>query len=59
MTYLFVIVMEAPNCLLKRAKYGGFLSSCRVRGRGNAKVKVSHLLIVVDTLIFYDASQKK
>ncbi|RVX12904.1 Transposon TX1 uncharacterized 149 kDa protein [Vitis vinifera] len=31
--YLFVVLMEAFSCLLKRAVAGGFLSPCLVRGR--------------------------
>ena len=32
--YLFVVVMEALSCLVKRAVNGGFLSPCEVRGKG-------------------------
>ena len=32
--YLFVVVMEALSCLIKRAVNGGFLSPCEVRGKG-------------------------
>ena len=32
--YLFVIVMEALSCILRRLVSGGFLSTCKVRGRG-------------------------
>ena len=32
--YLFVVVMEALSCLVKRAVNGGFLSPCQVRGKG-------------------------
>ncbi|RVW41716.1 Transposon TX1 uncharacterized 149 kDa protein [Vitis vinifera] len=38
--YLFIIVMEAFSCLLKRAIYGGFLSSCSVRGRRGLRVNL-------------------
>ena len=30
----FVIVMEALSCLLKRVVNGGFLTTCKVKGRG-------------------------
>ena len=50
--YLFVIAMEALNCLLGRAVCEGFLSTCKVQGRRGEGVKVSHLLFVDDTLIF-------
>ena len=36
--YLFVVVMEALSCLLKRTVAGGFLSSCLVRGRRGERV---------------------
>ena len=32
--YLFVIAMEALSCLPRRVVNGGFLSTCKVRGRG-------------------------
>ena len=35
--YLFVIVMEALSCLLKRAKEGGFLSGWQLSGRGGGE----------------------
>ena len=31
--YLFVVVMEAFSCMLKREVFGGFLLPCSVRGR--------------------------
>ena len=49
--YLFVIVIEALNYLLKRAKEGGFLPGWKIRGRGREGVEVSHLLFVDDTLV--------
>ena len=55
--YLFVIVMEALSCLLKRAKIGSFLSGWWVRGRGGEKVEVSHMLFVDDTLAFCELSE--
>ena len=42
--YLFVIVMEAFNHMIKWAVEGGFMSACRVGGRAREAVKVSHLL---------------
>ena len=50
--YLFVIVMEAFSCLLKRAVSRGFLLPCSVRGRIREMVQVSHLLFADNTLIF-------
>ena len=59
MPYLFVIVMEAFSCLLKRAVSRGFLSPCSVRGRKREMVQVSHLLFAYDTLIFYEAKEEQ
>ena len=46
--YLFVVVREALNCLIKRAVSGGFLLACQVRGKGVEEVKISHLLFADD-----------
>ena len=50
--YLFVLGMEVFSTLLRRAGEGGFLSGCRLRGRGGEELTVSHLLFVDDTIIF-------
>ncbi|RVW22037.1 putative mitochondrial protein [Vitis vinifera] len=55
--YLFVIVMEVFSCFLKRVVDGGFLSGCRVKGRSEEGVQISHLLFADDTLVFCQASQ--
>ena len=55
--YLFVVVMEALSCLIKRAVRGGFLSPYQVRHRGGEGVKISHLLFADDTLIFCKANE--
>ena len=47
--YLFVIVMEALSCLLKRAKEGGFLLGWQLSGRGGVGVEITHLLFADDT----------
>ena len=57
--YLFVIGMEALSCLINRAIRGGFLTGCRIRGRGANGIQVSHLLFADDTLVFCEASQQK
>ena len=50
--YVFVIAMEALNCLLKSAICGGFLLAYQVRDRGGDGVMASHLLFADDTLVF-------
>ncbi|RVW78519.1 putative mitochondrial protein [Vitis vinifera] len=55
--YLFVIGMEALSRLIHRAVGGGFLSGCRVNGRGRDGALVSHLLFADDTLVFCEASE--
>ncbi|RVW72669.1 Trafficking protein particle complex subunit 8 [Vitis vinifera] len=48
---------QALCCLVKRAVNGGFLTACKVRGRGGEGAQVSHLLFVDDTLVFCEDSQ--
>ena len=55
--YLFVIAMEVFSSLLKRVVDGGFMSGCRVKGRSEEEVLISHLLFADDTLVFCKASQ--
>ncbi|RVW80209.1 putative ribonuclease H protein [Vitis vinifera] len=50
-----VVGMEALSCLIKRAISRGFLTGCRVKGKGGEGVQLTHLLYADDTLIFYDA----
>ncbi|RVW24910.1 putative mitochondrial protein [Vitis vinifera] len=50
--YLFVLGMEVLSTLLRRAGEGGFLSGCKLRGRGGGELTVSHLLFADDTIIF-------
>ncbi|RVW34431.1 DExH-box ATP-dependent RNA helicase DExH10 [Vitis vinifera] len=41
--YLFVLGMEALSCLINRVVRGGFLTGCRLRGKGGSGIQVSHL----------------
>ena len=54
-----ILSTEAFSCLLKRAMDGGFLSSCKVKGRSGEGVQIFHLLFAYYTLIFCQASQDK
>ncbi|RVW71613.1 Transposon TX1 uncharacterized 149 kDa protein [Vitis vinifera] len=49
--------MEALSCLINKAVRGGFLSGCRLRGKGGNGIQVSHLLFADDTLVFCKDSQ--
>ncbi|XP_034697243.1 uncharacterized protein LOC117923106 [Vitis riparia] len=55
--YLFVIAMEVFSVFIKRAVEGDFLSGCRVKGRSQEGVLISHLLFADDTLVFCKPSQ--
>ena len=55
--YLFVIAMEVFSAFLKWAVEGGFLSGCKVKGRSEEGVLISHLLFADDTLVFCKPSQ--
>ncbi|WJZ85301.1 hypothetical protein VitviT2T_004846 [Vitis vinifera] len=49
--------MEVFSYFLKRAMDGGFILGCRVKGRSEERVQISHLLFADDTLVFCKASQ--
>ena len=57
--YLFVLGMEALSCLINRAVRGGFLTGCRLRGKGGSGIQVSHLLFTDDMLVFCEDSQEQ
>ena len=55
--YLFMAMMEALSCFIKRAVREGILSPCQVRGKGGEGVKISHFLFTDNTLIFSKANE--
>ena len=57
--YLFVVVVEAFSCMMKRAVARGFLTPCSVRGRRGEGVQISYLLFDDDTLIFCEAKEEQ
>ncbi|RVW71503.1 putative mitochondrial protein [Vitis vinifera] len=57
--YLFVLGMEVLSNPIRRAVDGGFLSGCRIRGRGEEEMIVSHLLFADDIIIFCEARKEQ
>ncbi|RVW36854.1 LINE-1 reverse transcriptase-like [Vitis vinifera] len=49
---LFVMGMEVLSVLIRKVVDGGFLSGCRIRGRGRT-MNISHLLFADDTVVFF------
>lgn len=45
------------SCLIRRAVSGGYLTSCRVKGRGEEGVQLTYLSYADDMLIFCEASE--
>ena len=54
---MFVMGMEVLSILIRRAMYGGYISGCVIKGRGEADLNISHLLFVDDTIVFSEASK--
>ena len=56
--YLFVMGMEVLSVLIRRAVDEGFLSRCRIRGRGRTEMNISHLLFADDTIVFCEVQKE-
>ncbi|RVW48045.1 putative mitochondrial protein [Vitis vinifera] len=56
--YLFVLRMEVLSAFLRRVADGGFISGCKLRGRGRMELNVSYLLFADDTIIFCKARKE-
>ena len=56
--YLFVLGMEVLSALIRRVVNRGFISGCRLRGKGGMEMNVSHLLFADDTIIFCEAMKE-
>ena len=50
--------MEVLSALIRRAVDGGFISGCRIRGRGRMEMNVSHVLFADDTIILCEAKKE-
>lgn len=55
--FLFVIVMEGLNNMIKTANQYGWIKGFDVARRGNDSLEVTHLQYADDTLIFCDAEE--
>ena len=56
--YLFVMGMEVLSVLIRRAVDGGFLSGCRIWGRGMTKMNISHLFFADNTVVLCEAKKE-
>ena len=55
---LFLVMMEVFSKMMKRVEGAGLLRGFRAVGRQGGGVGVSHLLLVDDTILFYDADEE-
>ncbi|KAJ9685997.1 hypothetical protein PVL29_015067 [Vitis rotundifolia] len=56
--YLFVLGMEVLSALIRRVVDEGFISGCRIRGRGRMEMNISHLLFADDIVVFCKAKKE-
>ncbi|WMV48673.1 hypothetical protein MTR67_042058 [Solanum verrucosum] len=57
--FLFIIVMEGLNNMLKTAHTKGWIRGFNVANEGNLRLEVTHLQYADDTLIFCDAEESQ
>ncbi|WMV55749.1 hypothetical protein MTR67_049134 [Solanum verrucosum] len=57
--FLFIIVMEGLNNMLKTAHTKGWIRGFNVANEGNLRLEVTHLQYADDTLIFFDAEESQ
>lgn len=57
--FLFIIVMEGLNNMLKTAHTKGWIRGFNVANEGNQRLEVTHLQYADDTLIFCDAEESQ
>ena len=46
------------SVLIRRTVDGGFLSGCRIRGRGRTEMNISHFLFADDTIVFCEVQKE-
>ena len=51
--------MEVLSRILKKIEEGGLIQGFRVGPINSTSIRVSHLLFVNDTILFYDASKEQ
>ena len=56
---LFLVMMEVFNKMMKIVEGASLLRGFKADGRWGGRVCVSHLLFVVDTILFCDANEEQ
>ncbi|XP_019227632.1 PREDICTED: uncharacterized protein LOC109208930 [Nicotiana attenuata] len=54
-TFLFILVMEGLNCMIKRAKANGWIKGFKGSNKPDCVMDIFHLLYADDSLILHDA----